>query len=559
MAQFIKLAVKTMRMNCLRWSFLCAFFCLGVVIRAHGQLDTAMIRRVDAIFSPWDKTDGPGCALAILNDGRILYERGYGMANLEYNLAITPKSLFHVASISKQFTAAAIQKLVQEGKLSLHDDIRKFIPELPDFGHVITVANLMHHTSGLRDQWDLQAMAGWRDDDVITEDDIMDMVNRQRALNFIPGDDYLYCNTGFTLLGIIVKRVTGVPLRKYADSVLFKPLGMTSTVFHSDHSEIVVGRTSAYRETEDHHWAISIPVFDNYGATSLFTTVEDLAKWDENFYTHKVGGDGFIKALLEPGVLNDGEQQTYASGLGLGDYRGNHFVDHAGADAGYRADFLRFPDRHFSVIVLANLADINPSRLCRQVASLFLPSWSGDVLTVHLLDSAVARRWAGQYFDEVTKTQAEISFTPVGGFPNAILKNYGGELRTVSDSSFVDNGGAQYIFNDAGLSIHRAGMRDRHLRKVVPAKPSPSALAEYAGNYHSDELAVDFVFYVKDSVLMIQTPRYAPMELSPYGRDMFMGNFLVEFVRGKHGRVMGMKASTGRSWNLWFSLVAKKG
>jgi CubicO group peptidase (beta-lactamase class C family) len=547
-----------MPMNCLRWPALCIFFCLCVVSGVHGQLDTVMIRKVDAIFSPWDKTNGPGCALAILKDGKILYERGYGMANLEYNIAITPKSLFHVASISKQFTAAAIQKLVLEGKLSLHDDIRKFIPEMPDFGHVITVGNLMHHTSGLRDQWDMQGLAGWRDDDVVTEDDIIDMVKRERALNFIPGDDFLYCNTGFTLLGIIVKRVTGVTLRKYADSVFFRPLGMSSTVFHSDHTEIVVGRTSAYRETDDHHWAISIPVFDNYGATSLFTTVEDLAKWDENFYTHQVGGDAFIRALLEPGVLNNGERQTYASGLGVGEYRGNSFVDHTGADAGYRADFLRFPDRHFSVIVLANLANINPSRLCRQVAALFLPPGSGDVTKVHLLDSAVARRWSGQYFDEITKSQAEISFRPIGGFPHAILENYGGSLQATSDSSFVDNGGAQYVFNDAGLSIHRAGMRDRHLRKVVPVKPSAAALAEYAGTYHSDELAADFVFYLRDSVLMVQTPRNSPMELSPYKRDMFTGNFFVEFVRDRRGRIMGMKVSTGRSWDLWFGVVAGK-
>ena len=547
-----------MPMNCLRWVGL---FCVFFAFNAYGQLDASMARKVDSIFSPWDKSDGPGCALAILKDGKIIYERGYGMSNLEYGIAITPKSVFHVASISKQFTAAAIQLLALQGKLSLNDDIRKYIPEAPDLGHVITIANLIHHTSGLRDQWDLQGFAGWRDDDVITEGDIMDMFKRQQGLNFVPGDDYSYCNTGFTLLGVIVKRVTGVSLRDYADSVLFKPLGMSSTVFHSDHTEIVPNRTSAYHEADNHRFVISIPVFDNYGATSLFTTVEDLARWDENFYTHQVGGEAFIHAMLLPGVLNNGAQQTYASGLSLGEYRGNRFVDHAGADAGYRADFLRFPDKHFSVIVLANLGNMNPSALCRRVANLFLPPWAGEVTTVKLLDSSVARRWTGRYFDPVSKAQAEISFEPVKGFPNANLKNYGTLLRTISDSSFVEPSGTQYVFSassgaGARLVIHAAGMLERHFVKVPLALLPAAELAAYAGEYHSQELAIDVVVSVKDSLLQIRLPRAETLDLYPYGRDTFVGPFLVEFDRDKHHRVVALRLSTGRSRNLVFTAVS---
>ncbi len=183
------------------------------------------------------------------------------------------------------------------------------------------LAHLIHHTSGLRDQWDLLALAGWRDGDLITEDDVLEMLKRQEALNFRPGDEYLYSNTGYTLLGVVVKRVTGVSLRRFADSVFFQPLGMNSTHFHSDHSEIVLNRTSAYVRDGD-RWAIDIPVFDTYGATSLFTTVGDLAKWDANFYTAQIGGSAFIDAMLKPGVFNNGVLQNYASGLALGEYTG---------------------------------------------------------------------------------------------------------------------------------------------------------------------------------------------------------------------------------------------
>jgi len=546
-------------MRRLRW-IICFYNFLGCHC-AFGQLDASLVRKIDSIFRPWDNTNSPGCAIAILKDGNIIYEHGYGMSNLEYNIAITPRSVFHVASISKQFTAAAIQKLVLEGKLSLNDDIRKFIPELPDFGHVITIANLMHHTSGLRDQWDLQALAGWRETDVITEGDIMEMAKRQRGLNFTPGSDYLYCNTGFTLLGIIVKRVTGVSLRNYADSVFFKPLGMSSTIFHSDHSEIVANRTSAYEETADHRWAISIPVFDNYGATSLFTTVEDLAKWDENFYTHRVGGDAFIRAMLEPGVLNDGQTQTYASGLAIGEYRGNKIVEHAGADAGYRADFLRFPDRHFSVIVLANLANINPSRLCRQVANLFLPVSTGDVTKVVLLDSAVASKWAGRYYDEVSKAQAEISAEPIADRPNATLKNYGGDLRTLSSSDFVDAGGARFAFSDSAgvvrLVVRSSGMLDRHFLKLAPVAVGSVRFADLSGVYHCDDLATDVVISSNDRALLVKLPRQEEMELSPLGLDSFGGNFIVEFLRDKRRRVTGFLLSTGRSRDIPFRVVGK--
>lgn len=539
---------------------------------AYGQPEEKLVRKIDSIFSKWDRTNSPGCALAIVKDGKIIYERGYGMANLEYNIAITPASRFHVASISKQFTAASIQRLALEGRLSLKDDIRKYLPEMPEFGHTITIANLIHHTSGLRDQWDLQRLAGWRDDDVVTENDILEMAKRQQALNFIPGEEYSYCNTGYTLLGIIVKRVTAVSLRKYADSVFFKPLGMNNTVFHSDHSEIVVNRTSAYELTDEQpvggpstsgqRWAISIPVFDNYGATSLFTTVEDLAKWDENFYTHQVGGEDFIKAMVEPGVFNNGQVQTYASGLSVGEYFGNKTVEHSGADAGYRANILRFPDRHLSVIVLANLANINPGDLCRRVARLFLPPWSGGVQTVHVVDSSVVKGWAGDYLDQVTKLWTTISAEPVKGFPTAVLKVNGTELTPGSDSVYTNSGGGRYTFSHFGAQprfrLQSAGMRDRVYQKVSKVVLSPAALGVYAGEYYSKDLDVDFVVSVKDSGLVVKPPRIEPVDLSPFSRDIFTGPFLMEFVRDRKGVVTGFLLSTGRSRGLVFSKTLEK-
>jgi CubicO group peptidase (beta-lactamase class C family) len=246
---------------------------VGVLLSngVYSQMPDSLARKVDIIFNEYDKINSPGCALAILQDGKTIYKKGYGMSNLEYNIPISPSSIFHVASVSKQFTAAAIVRLSLEGKLSLSDDIRKYIPEVPDFGSTITVNRLLHHTSGLRDG--LQRLAGWREDDLVTQNDVLLFVKHQKKLNFLPGDEFLYCNNGYMLLAIIVERITGTSFRKYADSVFFKPLGMSNTHIHDDHTEITPNRTSAYAKDKSGKWKISIPIYDIYGSTSLFTTV----------------------------------------------------------------------------------------------------------------------------------------------------------------------------------------------------------------------------------------------------------------------------------------------
>ncbi len=329
--------------------------------------------QVDKLFEKWDKPTSPGCALAVFRDGRIVYQRGYGMADLDHDIPITPSTVFHVASMSKQFTAASIVLLAQQGKLSLDDEVRKYVPEMPDFGAPITIRNLIHHTSGLRDQWTLLILAGWRYSlDLITDDDVLSVLTRQKDLNFRPGEKHLYSNTGYTLLAQVVKHVSGQSFREFTSSRIFQPLGMTSTHFRDEHAEIIKNMAVGYEPAKGNTFRISITNFDTVGATSLLTTVKDLALWDENFYNPRVGGPGLIKQMLERGRLNNGEQLDYAFGLFLGKYRGPPTVDHPGADAGYRSDMIRFPQQHFSVACLCNVADSRPEELTRKVADIYL-------------------------------------------------------------------------------------------------------------------------------------------------------------------------------------------
>ena len=313
--------------------------------------------------------------MAVYRNGRISYTKGYGLANIEEDVPITPETVFDIGSTSKQFTAASILLLEKQGKLSVNDDVRKYIPELPDYGQKITILQLLNHTSGLRDYLTLMDLAGINTDSVTTDEDALQLITRQKALNFAPGSDWLYSNTGFFLLSIIVKRVSRKTLREFAAENIFAPLGMTHTQYRDDHTALIANRAMAYdpKEVQD-RYKLDVSYFEQTGDGAVHTSVEDLLKWDENFYSGQVGGQDFLAELQERGKLNSGKVLDYAKGLFIADYRGLHTVSHGGAWGGYRAELLRFPEQHFSVACLCNRGDANPSRRARQVADIYLGS-----------------------------------------------------------------------------------------------------------------------------------------------------------------------------------------
>ncbi len=339
---------------------------------AQETLDPALKIRVDKVFAEYDKSSSPGCALGIVRDGRMLYRNGYGSANLDFRLPITPNSIFDIGSTSKQFSTMAILLLEQDGKLKIDDDVRKYVPELRDYGAVITIRHLLNHTSGLRDYLTLAALALYDEDDFYTDDDVLAMIARQQELNFAPGTDYLYSNSGFFLLSTIVKRVSGKSLRAFAEERILKPLQMPASHFHDDHTEIVRNRATGYAPLPGNRFKVSMSTLDMVGDGGIYTSVNDLFKWDQNFYTHKVGGAELLARMQTPSKLNDGKELKYGLGLFVGPYRGLPSVSHGGSWAGFRAELLRFPGEKVSVICLCNLASANPPQLARRVADVVL-------------------------------------------------------------------------------------------------------------------------------------------------------------------------------------------
>ena len=399
----------------------CLTTILAGALIASGRMDAQQFApnpKVDKIFAEWDRPDSPGCALGVLQNGRFVYQRGYGMANLDYDIPNSPRMVYYVGSDSKQFTAAAIALLALDGKLSLDDDIRKYVPEMPDYGTPVTIRHLVHHTSGLRDIYVLMSLGGLRLEDVFTDAEAIALIARQKELNFKPGDDYLYSNSGYFLLGQIVKRVTGKSLREYADERIFRPLGMTKTHFHDDPGHVMKQRAMSYEKEASGAYRISyLQNFDKIGAGGLYSTIEDLRKWDENYYTHTVGGAALQKLIHTRGVLNKGDTLAYAFGNNVSMYRGLRIDEHGGALMGYKAEILRFPDQRFSVLVTCNLGSINPGPLAQQVAEVYLgdkmgpraertvsggPRRTSEVTTAGLSASAAGElaAFAGDYYSE---------------------------------------------------------------------------------------------------------------------------------------------------------------
>ena len=339
----------------------------GLAQRAPG--DSAS-RWVDSIFAPVSSRQGPGCAVGVVQNGSMVLAKGYGMADLEHDAPITTETRFYLASVSKQFTAMSIVLLSQDHRLSLDDSLRKWVPEVPAFAAGITLRQLLHHTSGLRDYFTLLAVTGWPSDGPFTEQQLLSLIARQKSLNFQPGDEFLYSNTGYALLSIVVKRASGQSLREFADARIFKPLGMTHTEFRDDHTAIIPQRAIGYQAVSS-GYRMSQPAFDVVGDGGAYSTVADLAKWDENFTTGRVGGRSGIAEMQRAGQLNDGQPISYALGLTIGQLHGLATYSHGGSYGGYRSETLRIPERHLSVITLCNTANAPPT-LAEQVSRVFL-------------------------------------------------------------------------------------------------------------------------------------------------------------------------------------------
>ena len=526
--------------------------------------------RVDELFASWDTDNSPGAAVAIVDDNRMVYSNGYGLSNLEYDIPIESQTVFHIASVSKQFTVFAILLLETQGKLSLEDDIRKHIPEVPDFGQVITLRHLAAHTSGLRDQWNLLALAGWRLDDVITYEHILKLVSKQKDLNFNPGEEFAYCNTGFTLLAEVVARVSEKSFAEFTQEEIFDPLGMDNTLFYDDHEKIVNNRAYSYRP-DGGSFKKSVLSYANAGATSLFTTVEDLAKWAMNFKDPSVGTKDMITKMNTKAVLNNGKEFGGALGQFVEEYKGLNQVQHGGADAGYRTYLGRFPDQDFAVIVFSNLGSFDPGGMALKIADIYLEEefaenvkqenneQTSDPENIEI-EEEILQKYVGRYelFPGLIITifiEDGALYGQAEGIPQSLL-------TPLSTHEFdVEGLEAKIVFIEDGGSVESLtllqGGQEMQAARMEEFDAESVDLAQFTGRFWSDELSTAYDLIVEEDQLIARHSRHSDIRLTPTKPDFFSGNQWyfgqLEFTRNDQGVIDGYKVSSGRVRNLVFT------
>jgi CubicO group peptidase (beta-lactamase class C family) len=552
------------------------FIAISASAQEGGKDANSLNAKVDAIFAQYNKPDSPGCALGVIKDGKLIYARGYGMANLEHNIPNGPKMVYDIGSTSKQFTAASILLLAQRGKLSLDDDARKHIPELPAYQKPVTIRNLLHHTSGVRDYLTLFSLAGVNFDDTTTEEYALDIIARQKALNFTPGDEWLYSNSGYFLLSIIIKRASGKSFAEFAKENIFDPLGMKHTLILDSHKRIVPMRATGYSPNPRGGFQIEMSNFEQTGDGAVQTSIEDLSLWDQNFYEPKVGGKTLLEQMQTVGALNNGEKHDYASGLFIGEYKGLRRVSHGGSWAGYRAELARFPDQKFSVACLCNLSVTNPSLLSMRVADVYLAE---EIKALELkkakeIEAKTGGGFSGTFVmaEEKLKEKAGIYRSLTNGELRRVMlrdgklridafTRFSSELKPFSEIQFniVGQEGAVVEFGSAGgkarLRLSRNNRKPDTFDRVEAFEPSAGQLSEFAGNYYSEELDTTYKMSVEEGKLVVIDSNDEKEPLTPTVRDSFaiISGPQFEFSRDAAGKVSGFAVHAGRIRNVRFS------
>ena len=543
---------------------------IGVAIHFPYAQDMSA---VDSLFKAYDATDTPGLAMSVLKDGKVIYQNGFGMANLEYDVPITTKTKFHVASLSKQFTAFMILNLQDEGLLSLKDDVRTYIPELPDYGNTITINHLLTHSSGIRDQWRLLELAGWRLDDVIKTEQVFKLITNQNALNFVPGDNFKYSNSGYTLLAIIVERLTKMSFADYAKQLIFDPLDMTDSFFYDDHEQMMSNRAYSYKRVNKTLKKSHLN-FATVGPTSLFTTIEDMNKWANNFRTKTIGNKAIFKAMKQKARKNDGSVSSYAKGQFVKTHKGLKMIYHSGSDAGYRCYFARFPKLGYQFILFANASYISAYDEIYKLINHFLqdqypkadadaPSEQdfaySDDLFVNLT-KAELMPFEGRYFDREEKQYWEVKVKNdtlycQGGVISEAIK-----LHPVGKKNFKIKGtpydvSVNFIENDHGEPVLEFRIPDLMWLWLVREKPVNTSA--YLGRYYNDELNAEYDLVEKDNALYLTHHKLDDIKILQINEAYFSSNNRnfsnIRFNRNSSGQITEFSVSNGSIKDIRFS------
>ena len=495
----------------------------------------------------------PGCAIGVSLDGQTVFEKAFGLAEMEHNIPNTPQTIFESGSVAKQFTAAALVLLEQDGKLKIDDPVRKYIPELPDYGKPVTIRHILTHTAGLRDWGSVMALTGvGRGDRVVTQPIALDVIYRQKSLDFEPGAEYSYSNSGYQLAAEIVERVSGKKFGEFLGERIFKPLGMTKSSWRDDHRRLVPGRAQGYsRPGPNASWMLNMPIMNVIGNGGMLTTVGDWLKWNAALDA-KTFGEPFVKALETQGVLNDGRKISYALGLDVGSYKGIKEIAHSGGTAGYQTYLARFPEKKLSVAALCNGAPPFSGDIVYSVVDeIFGPFPAPAQPEGVKIAEEQLKKYVGTWRNEKTRNANMIAID------KGELKLNGGPLRPSADGTFfLGDRKVTFISKDGGPMVSEISNNDGSITRLIFEStwaPTAADLASFAGDWRSDEAGVTAAFTVEGDKAFIVVKPTVKIALRPVYKDTFSGQgYVIWFTRDASGKIDKMHVGGSRMRDMPF-------
>ena len=545
------------RKNCLFVFTLVAF--LSSATWAQVPQKEKVVAGADRAFEKFTKAyvgPAPGCAAAVSLNGDVVFEKAFGLADLEHSVPNTPQTIFESGSVAKQFTAAAIVLLQQDRKLSLDDPVRKYITELPDYGSLLTIRHLLNHTAGLRDWGTVMSLTGaGRGDRVVSQDLALDVITHQRALNFTPGSEYSYSNSGYNLAAIIVERVSKQKFPAFVEERLFKPLGMKNSSWRDDYQRIVPGRAQAYSRQGNGPWRHNMPFMNVYGNGGMLTTVGDWMKWSAMLDSHSLGAP-LVNALETRGVLNDGRKISYALGLTVATYKGLKDVSHGGATAGYQTFLARYPDKKVSVGVMCNGTSPGAGGIAASITDeIFGPFPENPRIEGAKVSDDELKKFVGTWRNE--KTHAPARFI----IENGVTRWGGGRVVPMGGGQFIaGNSQLKFSFDKDGKPISVESVDDDgEVTRFAPElewTPTSEELASFKGDWFSEDAGATLTFAVEDGKAFIKQRPATRLPMQPLYKDHFaVQGYVVWFTRDKNGKVNSLHVGASRMRDMPFIRV----
>lgn len=554
-------------------SFLLLITLLSSTLDLRGQLSEEKIQKIDSLFISWNQPNHPGGVIGIMVEGKVVYSSAFGLASLEYLVPNTPDTRFNIASVSKQFTAFGVVLLDLQGKLSLDDDVRNYLPELPYFGDTITIRHLIHHTSGLRSLHALLGLAGWRQDDARTNQDLFRFMKNQKDLNFPPGEEYLYCNTGYILMADIIENITGEKFAAWMMANVFSPLGMIHTYVEDDYTRVVPFNATSYHGRATSDFSRAVEYWGYVGSGNIHSSTGDLMNWLSYYYNPPAGWEEAFAMMQTKGILNNGDTLNYAFGINVDEYKSLKRLQHGGSIGGYRSMVQSFPEKELNIVLLTNFSSSDLGSKSNRLAELLLDIETNGEEADMIRDSSVEavqmsiqelEQYCAYYWSEEASHARKIylkddtlRYFRSESSESKILPVGKDTFRMIGVSSKIMVSFEFKADKPKAMVVQVDDFDPGRLEEYTPPAIDVTLLNSYTGNYFSPELDTYYNLYVQgDSILMGNHVRHGDFTIQILRENYLEAELWplrsIRIDRNNKGRILGFYVSNGRVRNLWF-------